>query len=248
MHAEHWQGTRRFGLVAVAATTALALTVPVAPSTLAAGKTSTAYVNPVSKTVPADTFADPSLIRGKDGYWYAFGTSDPLCEKTNPDPGCDAEDGGPSRAGAEHRRAHRIPIAKSADLVTWKYAGDAFADPGTPGGNFPAWAADNAGLWGPDIRYVDGQYRLYYVVTETVPPGGTDEPNDNAIGMATAKTPMGPVDGLRRSGGRAPPRGPGRRRKLQVDLRPVCSDGPGRHSVAVLRVLLRGNLRDEDDR
>jgi len=192
MQAAHWQGMWRFGLAAVAATMALALTVPVAPATLAAGKPSTAYVNPVSTTVPADTFADPSVIRGKDGYWYAYGTSDPLCEKTNPDPGCDTEDGGPPAAGAEHRKAHRIPIARSADLVTWKYAGDAFADPGTAGGNFPAWAADNAGLWGPDIRYVDGQYRLYYVVTETVPPGGTDEPNDNAIGMATAKTPMGP--------------------------------------------------------
>ncbi|MGN6613403.1 MAG: FAD/NAD(P)-binding protein, partial [Angustibacter sp.] len=34
------------------------------------------YVNPVSKAF-ADTFADPSVIRGKDGYWYAYGTSDP---------------------------------------------------------------------------------------------------------------------------------------------------------------------------
>jgi hypothetical protein len=28
------------------------------------------YLNPVSKTF-ADTFADPSLMRGKDGWWYA---------------------------------------------------------------------------------------------------------------------------------------------------------------------------------
>jgi hypothetical protein len=192
MQGAHGQVARRIGLAAVAAATAVALTVPVAPGALAVGETSTPYVNPVSKTIPADTFADPSLIRGKDGYWYAYGTSDPLCEKTNPDPGCTTEDGGAPPADAEHRRAHRIPIAKSADLVTWKYAGDAFSDPGTAGGNFPSWAADNAGLWGPDIRYVDGQYRLYYVVTETVPPGGTDEPNDNAIGMATAPTPVGP--------------------------------------------------------
>ena len=37
------------------------------------------YTNPVSKPF-ADTFADPSLIRGKDGWWYAYGTSDPLRE------------------------------------------------------------------------------------------------------------------------------------------------------------------------
>ncbi|MDT4997165.1 MAG: hypothetical protein QOD45_1233, partial [Pseudonocardiales bacterium] len=143
----------------------------------------TQYVNPVSKSVPADTWADPSLIRGKDGYWYSYGTSDPLCEQTNTDPACAAEHG---------YQPHRIPIARSKDLVNWKFVRDAFHEPGAAGTNFPTWAAANAGLWGPDIRYVNGQYRLYYVVTETQPPGGTDEPNDNAIGMATAPTPAGP--------------------------------------------------------
>lgn len=28
----------------------------------------------------ADTFADPAVIRGKDGWWYSYGTSDPLRE------------------------------------------------------------------------------------------------------------------------------------------------------------------------
>ena len=28
----------------------------------------------------ADTFADPAVIKAKDGYWYAYGTSDPLRE------------------------------------------------------------------------------------------------------------------------------------------------------------------------
>ena len=44
-----------------------------------------------------DTFADPAVIRGKDGYWYAFGTTDPL------------------RSG--EGRKHSLPIAKSRDLV-----------------------------------------------------------------------------------------------------------------------------------
>ncbi|MFN2561574.1 MAG: family 43 glycosylhydrolase [Jatrophihabitans sp.] len=164
-------------MIALAALVGATLAGP-AQSSVAAATTAT-YVNPVSKTIPADTFADPSIIRGKDGYWYSYGTSDPLCEQQNTDPGCAAENG---------YVPHRIPIARSSDLVTWKFAGDAFADPG-PGSNFPSWAEDNAGLWGPDIRYVNGQYRLYYVVTETkvTPDGG-----DNAIGMATAPTPVGP--------------------------------------------------------
>src|SRR4051794_2557063 len=123
----------------------------------------TPYVNPVSRTF-ADTFADPSVIRGKDGWWYAYGTSDPLREGE----------------GA----AHRIPIARSRDLVSWRHAGDAFSDT-----TLPKWAAPSAGIWAPDIRYVDGQYRMYYVVTETT---ASDQSGDNAVGMATAPTPTGP--------------------------------------------------------
>ena len=124
----------------------------------------TPYANPVSKTF-ADTFADPSLIRGLDGWWYAYGTSDPL------------------RSGAGATPA-QIPVARSHDLVTWTSVGEVFSST-----NRPTWATPDAGLWAPDIRYVDGQYRLYYVVTQTtVTPGA----NDNAIGMATAPTPAGP--------------------------------------------------------
>ena len=122
------------------------------------------YQNPVSAGF-ADTFADPSLIRGLDGWWYAFGTSDPL------------------RAGSDTTPA-QIPIARSHDLATWTSVGEAFSST-----NRPTWATPDAGLWAPDIRYVDGQYRLYYVVTQTTVTAGA---NDNAIGMATAPTPAGP--------------------------------------------------------
>lgn len=128
----------------------------------------TSYTNPVSKGF-ADTFADPSVIRGLDGWWYAFGTSDPLRE------------GDPTDAPAQ------IPIARSRDLVTWTHVGDAFSS-----GNRPTWAAAGAGLWAPDIRFVDGQYRLYYVVTDTTLFGEANQTGDNAIGMATAPTPAGP--------------------------------------------------------
>jgi hypothetical protein len=123
----------------------------------------TSYVNPVSKPF-ADTFADPSVMRGKDGWWYAYGTSDPLREG----------EGTP----------HRIPVARSRDLVSWRSAGDAFT-----AATMPRWADTDAALWAPDIRYVDGQYRMYYVVTQTTV---TDRRDDNAIGMATAPSPTGP--------------------------------------------------------
>src|SRR4051812_44989032 len=110
------------------------------------------YRNPVSSSF-ADTFADPSLIRGKDGWWYAYGTSDPLREGST--------------------TVAQIPVAKSRDLSSWTYVGDVFSDM-----NRPSWAATGAGLWAPDIRYVDGEYRLYYVVTDTTLFPGT--PNDNA--------------------------------------------------------------------
>ena len=121
------------------------------------------YRNPVSESI-GDTFADPALIRGKDGWWYAYGTSDPLREGEG--------------------TVHRIPIARSRDLVRWTYVTDAFTDATLPG-----WAAADAGIWAPDIRYVDGEYRLYYVVTRTTL---TSEVDDNAIGVATAPTPLGP--------------------------------------------------------
>lgn len=123
------------------------------------------YTNPVSQDF-ADTYADPAVIRGKDGYWYAYGTTDPLTE------------GDPTR--------NILPISRSADLVSWEHIGDAFTEE-----TLPHWADTGRGaaLWAPDIRYVDGEYRLYYVVTDTTL---TAEPNDNAIGMATAPTPAGP--------------------------------------------------------
>jgi hypothetical protein len=121
------------------------------------------YTNPVSKTF-ADTFADPSIIKAKDGYWYAYGTSDPLREG--------------------EKTPHTIPMARSKDLVNWNYVGDALSSP-----TEVQWAAPDASIWAPDIRYIDGKYYMYYVVTQTTV---TDEPNDNAIGVATAPTPTGP--------------------------------------------------------
>jgi arabinan endo-1,5-alpha-L-arabinosidase len=165
-------GTRvRTALTVIATAAGLALAAPAGP---AAGAppgggpvegTGTSYTNPVSAP-DADTFADPAVIRGKDGLWYAYGTTDPL------------------REGEGTR--HILPILRSTDLVSWENVGDAFTET-----TLPDWADTSRGaaLWAPDIRYVDGQYRLYYVVTQTtVTPG----PNDNAIGVAFSDSPTGP--------------------------------------------------------
>ena len=151
--------TLQLGVLALAIGLALA---GVATVTAAAAPAAT-YRNPVSSGF-ADTFADPAVIRAKDGWWYAYGTTDPLREG--------------------ERTPHLIPTARSRDLVTWTHVGDVFS-----AANRPAWAAEDAAFWAPDIRYLDGRYVLYYVVTQTTV---TPEPNDNAIGVATAPTPTGP--------------------------------------------------------
>ena len=80
----------------------------------AGGLVPTVYRNPVSRAV-GDTYADPDVVRGKDGWWYAYATSDPL------------------RSGETTR--HYIPMSRSRDLVHWTYAGDAFSP-----AKLPSWA------------------------------------------------------------------------------------------------------------
>jgi hypothetical protein len=119
------------------------------------------YTNPVSSSF-ADTFADPMVVRGDDGFWYAYGTTDPLREG--------------------EKVAHRIPTARSTDLVSWTYVNDAFA-----AGQRPAFAAENAAFWAPDVRRIGNRWVMYVTVTET-----TGGPGRSAIGAATAPTPAGP--------------------------------------------------------
>ena len=50
----------------------LALSVRLVSGIGRAQETGGTYTNPVSKD-----FADPSIIKAKDGYWYSYGTSYP---------------------------------------------------------------------------------------------------------------------------------------------------------------------------
>lgn len=119
--------------------------------------------------------ADPTVIRGQgaDKNWYAYCTTDSLNDQ-------DVDANG-------NRRSHLIPMLKSSDLVTWDYMGDAFSSQ-------PSWVAPGAGLWAPEITYKNGLYHLYYVGTDIVDsvsgvPGCN---SDNAIGVATSTSPLGP--------------------------------------------------------
>jgi beta-xylosidase len=129
---------------------------------LAAERTDT-YTNPVSNGT-FDVYPDPTIIRGKDSYWYAYATGD-LVRKSYGDD-----------------RYVGIPIAKSKDMTHWKYVGEVFTD-----ANRPAWhPKENTTYWAPDIRYLNGKYYLYYTLAHSGPD------SLYTIGVATAPTPTGP--------------------------------------------------------
>lgn len=139
------------------------------------------YENPITIRIPTGgtqtNCADPTVIRGQgtDRNWYALCTSDSLND-------ADVDANGV-------RRTHLMPILRSSDLVTWTYMGDAFS-----AATRPAWAVPGAGLWAPEITYRNGKYFLYYVVTD-VTDATSGEPgcgSDNAIGVATSTSPLGP--------------------------------------------------------
>ncbi len=81
------------------------------------------FENPVVGS-PTASFADPSVIRGRDGYWYAYTTN------------------------------KLITIQRSRDLITWEPAGTVFAEANWPSWFRPTtniWAPDISWL---DGRYV----------------------------------------------------------------------------------------------
>ncbi len=72
------------------------------------------------------------------------------------------------------------PIYRSPNLVDWQFVGTAF----TPETR-PKWNS-KAGIWAPDINYVDGKYVMFYAKSTW---GGEW---DAGIGVATADSPAGP--------------------------------------------------------
>lgn len=68
-------------------------------------------------------------------------------------------------------------LAKSTDLASWQELPRVFT--------IPTWGTQGAGLWAPDVQYINGQYVMYYSLSKW------DDPNPG-IGIATASHPEGP--------------------------------------------------------
>ena len=161
--------TRRAHHTLLVLATLLFLTL-VAPAPAVA--TNVTYDNPLTVRIPSgglvESCADPSVIQGQapDRAWYAYCTTDPLNDE--------------DRNADGSFRFRLIPILRSTDLVNWTYVGDAFASK-------PTWVKETAGLWAPDIAYVNGKYHLYYTAPDTNLPGG-----GSAIGVGVSSSPTGP--------------------------------------------------------
>ena len=118
-----------------AARACVLLCVVLCASAAAAAEAPRGYRNPVSRSF-ADTFADASIIRGKDGFWYAYASS--------------------TRLRPQQERTHLIPIVRTSDLIHWRHVGDAFE-----GADHLPWAGTGVPR-APEVHYVRGRYLLYY--------------------------------------------------------------------------------------
>lgn len=112
------------------------------------------YTNPVLKVV----FADPSVIKAPDGWFYAYAT----------------------RTYHKEQKMVTLQIAKSQDLVHWKYLTD-----GMP--VKPSWSNHTHQFWAPDIHY-DKDSQTYYLYFADHHNGSSR----HCVGVATAKSPEGP--------------------------------------------------------
>lgn len=105
--------------------------------------------------------------------------SNPVVAESLPDPTLiKADDGFFYLYATEDIR--NTPIMRSSDLVNWELVGTAFTEDSRP------TFEPNGGLWAPDIRYINGQYVLYYSMSVW---GGEWT---CGIGVATASSPAGP--------------------------------------------------------
>ncbi len=114
------------------------------------------YSNPV---LDAD-FPDPALLRAPDGFYYVYATQT-------------------EREG----RMVNIQVARSRDLVTWEYLGDAL--PGKP-----RWAAKTQDFWAPHVHRDGNRYLMYYSAKPDA--ALTDEKKGLCLAVATATSPAGP--------------------------------------------------------
>ena len=114
------------------------------------------YENPV---ICAD-FPDPAVLLAPDRSYYAYATQ------------------------TQHD-GHwvNIQLARSADLVHWKYLGDALPQK-------PAWASRTQDFWAPHVIRDGARYILYFSAKPDTTL--TDEKAGMCLGIATASSAAGP--------------------------------------------------------
>jgi arabinan endo-1,5-alpha-L-arabinosidase len=88
------------------------------------------YRNPVVD----GPFPDPYVLRGPNGWYYAYAT----------------------QGIADHVHIN-IPVQRSQDLVHWTYVGDALP-------HLPSWGNNSSLSWAPHVIGVAGRYYLYYSI------------------------------------------------------------------------------------
>jgi arabinan endo-1,5-alpha-L-arabinosidase len=142
------------------------------------------YANPV---LDAD-FPDPTVIRAPDGSYYGYATQT-----------------------QRHGRWINIQVARSSDLVHWRYLGDAL--PAKPG-----WASAMQDFWAPHVQRAGSRYIMYY----SAKPNGSNDQRGLCLGVAAGKSPAGPFADM----GHALLCGPS-----FVDIDPMAFDDPvtGKH-------------------
>ena len=111
------------------------------------------YENPVLNR----DFPDPTVIAAPDGWYYAYGTETMV-----------------------NAQRYNIQVARSQDLLTWSWEGDAFPE-GVP------WATEVRHYWAPHVIYAPEQnrYLLYFSAHH-------DERGGKCLAVATADAPLGP--------------------------------------------------------
>jgi arabinan endo-1,5-alpha-L-arabinosidase len=112
----------------------------------------TVYANPVLDR----DFPDPAVLLASDGSWYAYAT------QTITTDGADVN----------------IQVARSEDLVTWEWLGEALPVK-------PAWAATTQDFWAPHVVERDGRFVMYYSADP-------DSGGGLCLAVATAESPAGP--------------------------------------------------------
>lgn len=127
-----------------------------------------------SSNEPSGEDVQPPL---KDKVWY----TNPVIDHDAPDPTIErAADG----MFYLYATGGNTSVYKSPDLVRWDYVGNAYEEKSKP-----AWEPE-AGIWAPDINYIDGKYVMYYSMSKWG--GGAT----CGIGVSVSDTPEGPFTDL----------------------------------------------------